>query len=490
MAVQELSIANNLKNARHTLCVAGMLILVASPFAAVAEDWLHTVRPGDTYWSLCLELTNQAGCWQTLPDYNPQVTNPRALPQGSQIKIPVEWLKAPPVPASVEIVRGDALLLRNNKSGKRIQPGSTLNEGDNYLQTAPGTAEEIELRAGVQLYMGDKIITREGNVLLRFADNSSFLVKANSELLLERLSAHGQTGMVDTHMRLNYGSGRAKVNSRNGKSRYRISTPAAIAAARGTDFSISANTDESGEGNSLLRNEVLEGEVAISSTEGSQAVKQGFGTVAKQGEAPLAPVKLLPAANLDLNTSTELPFTLQWSAVDGAEAYTVDVFSGEPKAELLQAFRTENTETRFDGLMAGNYTFVVRAIDTLGLRGLEASASTEATVLLATPNLPKENIILDGGSVHIDWPAIEGATAYRTQFSTDSDFASVLEEVESSETAVDVELPEGTKYYVRVQAVYPHYGASEFSAIHSFSSKTRDLWLIILQALGILAIVI
>ncbi len=395
------------------------------------------------------------------------------------------------MPASVEIVRGDAVLLRNGKTGKRIQPGSTLGEGDNYLQTAPAKAEEIELRAGVQLYMGDKIITREGNVLLRFADDSSFLVKANSELLLERLSAHGQTGMVDTHMRLNFGRGRAKVNSRNGKSRYRISTPGAIAAARGTDFSISANTDDSDSGRQLLRNEVLEGEVAISSPQGSQAVKQGFGTIAKQGEAPLAPVKLLSAPTLNVGELTELPFTLAWSVVDGAEAYTVDVFNGQAQTtELLQAFRTESNEARFDELMTGNYTFVVRAIDKLGLRGLEASASTKAEVSLATPNLPKENIILNNETVHIDWPAVEGASAYRTQFSTDRTFAIVEKEVESSEPVVDVVLPEGSKYYVRIQAIYPHYGASDFSAIHSFSSKTRDLWLIILQALGILAIVI
>lgn len=464
-----------------------LAVLACGAYPSVAEDWLHTVRPGDTFWSLCLELTNEPGCWQKLPQYNSQVRNPRALPQGSQIKIPVEWLKAPPAPASVELVRGEAKLIRQG-SRKRIQPGQALDAGDTYLQTE-ADVEEIELRAGEILNMGDKIVTGEGNVLLRFADNSSFLIKSNSELLLERLSAHQQTGMVDTHMRLNYGSGRAKVNSRNGKTRYQISTPAAIAAARGTDFSVSAGP-ASTNGPAVLTNEVLEGTVAIVSTVGEQAVQEGYGTVAEANKAPLPPVKLLAAPDLNLDQTTELPFTLNWPDVSGAKGYNIDVYEGNGTSNLFKSVRSTNSNVDFPALTSNTYTFVVRAIDQLGLKGLEAIASTKATVQLATPNLLQERVLVNGTSVSISWPEVENATSYRVQVATDKQFENMVKEVETSEPAVSLELPEGQVYYSRIQAIYPHHGASAFSGTQKFSSKVRDLWLILLQAIGILAVVI
>ncbi len=476
-----------LQSARSALLTAIALLILPTP--SVAEDWLHTVRPGDSFWTICAELVEEPLCWQKLPGHNPEVGDPRQLPPGSQVKIPVEWLKAPPVPAAVEFVRGEAFLERRSGQRKRVQPGTQLRDGENYLSARNPDLNRIPLLAGEQLYMGDRIITSDGSVLLRFADDSSFLVRANSELVLERLSAHGQTGMIDTHMRLNRGSGRAKVNSRNGKSRYRISTPAAIAAARGTEFSISADGSVNGVGG-VLRNEVLEGVVEVSAAGASQAVGAGYGTIAENGKAPLPPVKLLAAPELEIAESIDLPFTLNWSAVENAQKYLLDVYSGETTEQLLRASSTDKLQAHFNDLPAGTYTFVVRAVDSIGLKGLPAQQSVKATVALATPNLVAENILVQGSQVSISWPEVEYAESYIVQVSHDRSFTDIVEEVSVESNSTMLSLPEGKQYFTRVQAVYPSYGSGEFSAIQTFSSKVRDLWLIILQSLGILAVVL
>ncbi len=468
----------------RVLATLALCLGLVLPCAAQAEDWLHTVRPGDTFWSICEELTTEKLCWMKLPEYNEKVEQERRLSPGSQVKIPVEWLKAPPVPADVEFVRGQAFVERPSKDRKRVQPGSALNEGETYLQTRSTDTSRQALVAGQQLYMGDKIITMQGAVLLRFADGSTFLIKADSELVLERLSSHGQTGMVDTHMRLNRGSGRAKIESRDGKSRYRISTPAAIAAARGTEFSISASENAQGKG-SILRNEVLEGTVSVSGSGTEQMVKQGFGTIAEEGKPPAPPVKLLPAPILTLPEQIELPFTLEWAAVAGAQAYSVDVYSD---GKLLESHRTEREALFFPALQAGHYEFVVRAVDQLGLKGLEANAATVANLGLLSPTLSPETIKVDEEQVNISWPAVEYAQAYRVQIADTPAFDNLLIDQELTDTELRTSLPAGQSYYARVQAIYPNYGPSSFSAVQPFTSKTHELWLLILQGLGMLAV--
>ncbi len=481
------TVRDSMLRAHCTLLFAVASLMQAAP--SVAEDWLHTVRPGDSFWSICAELVDEPLCWQKLPGHNPQVSNPRQLPPGSQVKIPVEWLKAPPVPAAVEFVRGQAFLERRSGERKRVQPGAALGEGETYLSTRNQDMNRIALTAGEQLYMGDRIITSDGSVLLRFADNSSFLVRANSELVLARLSAHGQTGMIDTHMRLNRGSGRAKVNSRDGKSRFRISTPAAIAAARGTEFSISAEGGENGTG-SILRNEVLEGTVDVSAAGDVQAVGAGFGTIAEQGQPPRPPVKLLAATELNIAETVDLPFTLSWTPVENAQTYLVDVFSGSTTEQLLRSSDTTRQQVHFADLPAGAYTFVVRAVDAIGLKGMPAQQSVQASLTLATPNLAAEGIMVDGEQVTIEWPAVENAESYKVQVSRDSNFSDIVEEISVNVASTSLQLPEGQQYFTRVQAIYPAYGAGEFSAVQAFSSEVRDLWLIILQSLGILAVVL
>lgn len=436
--------------------------ILAASSAVIADDWLHSVRPGDTIWDLCLELTEEPNCWQKLPRLNPHVVNMRQMPPGATIKIPVEWLKNPPVPAEVEYVQGQAVLFRSD------------------------TNQASELTAGDKLHMGDRIATTNGTVLLRFADGSTFLLKTESEVTLERLSAHGETGMVDTHIKLQHGTGRAKVQKRNGKTRYKISTPTAIATARGTEYSVSAD------GNAVSRSEVLEGTVGVASKDqkGAQSVAQGFGTRVEKGKAVEAPRKLLPAVDIALGADTEIPFTLQWSAINGAVSYSVDVFKGEGAGRLLKTLNTQQNKLDFLKLEDDHYRFAIRAIDEIGLRGIEASANTKAATVLRAPVLTSDNIKLSDNGTALTWPAIEHASGYQLEISDNANFSNLLVNEQLDTAAYDGTLPEQGVYYARLKTLYTENRSSAFSETIVLNNQSHSWWWIGMQTLAVLAVIL
>ena len=457
------------------------LLLALTLFSqnAVADDWLHTVRPGDTFWGICKELTQEPNCWLKLQTVNAEVDDALRLSPGSLIKIPVNWLKTPPSPASVEFVRGKAYVERRGSRSTRVRPGSTTAV---HLSTAPNTKPLV---AGDMLNMGDKVITLEGNVLIRFADNSSFLLRSQSEILLERLSAHGETGMVDTNLRLNHGSGKAKVNTEGGKSRYKISTPSAIAAARGTEFSISADAD-----NKTTRSEVLAGRVAVSAFSQEKNVDRGFGTMAEAGKPPIEPKKLLRAPALKLAELTETPFSLKWQAIEGATGYIIDVYAGMNDDALLSSTTISDNSLLFDNLPDNTYNFTVRAIDDIGLKGLVASAYTTTTTALRAPILNKNNVSISKTAVKITWAAVPAVDQYIVELSDNQDFSSIVDTATTTDTDTEFSIVQGTTYYLRAKSLYPKNQVSAFGSAHAFTSETRDTWMLILQSLGILAVLI
>ena len=78
---------------------------------------------------------------------------------------------------------------------------------------------------------------------MQFADQSELQVLPNSEVVLDKLSHHKHTGMVDTRIRLNSGSVNTRVEKQGPDSHYEISTPAAITAVRGTAFRLSSDAE-------------------------------------------------------------------------------------------------------------------------------------------------------------------------------------------------------------------------------------------------------
>jgi tetratricopeptide (TPR) repeat protein len=122
---------------------------------------------------------------------------------------------------------------------------------------------------------GDTLRTNEiGNLAILFADQTQIRVGRNSTLTVNGI-AGGQAG----NTQLNLQAGNIWARAARGGSGVDVKTPAAVAAIRGTDWSLSVE----GGRTSLI---VLEGVVELTNPQGSVTVRQGEGAVASIGQAP------------------------------------------------------------------------------------------------------------------------------------------------------------------------------------------------------------
>lgn len=122
---------------------------------------------------------------------------------------------------------------------------------------------------------GDALRTNSiGNLAILFADQTQIRVGRNSTLVVNEVAtAQGNT-------KLELQAGQVWARATRGGSGVDVKTPAAVAAIRGTDWSLTV--DGSGK-TSLI---VLEGVVELSNAQGSVTVRKGEGAVAAIGQAP------------------------------------------------------------------------------------------------------------------------------------------------------------------------------------------------------------
>jgi tetratricopeptide (TPR) repeat protein len=131
---------------------------------------------------------------------------------------------------------------------------------------------------------GDTLRTNGiGHLAILFADRTQIRVGRNSTLTINDVASR-QTG----NTRLSLDSGNIWARASRGGSGVDVKTPAAVAAIRGTDWSLSVD----GSGKTSLM--VLEGVVELKNPQGAVTVRQGEGAVAAVGQAPTKFVLVSP----------------------------------------------------------------------------------------------------------------------------------------------------------------------------------------------------
>ncbi len=314
------------------------------------EYWEYTFRPGDTIWSIAEQHTNSVNNWSAIQKINNIAMGPdRQILPGTRIKIPVSMLKQQPVPARVIAFNGNATLLRAN-------------------------GESVDLEIGSRLFSGDRVITNTGQSLrLQFADKSEFQILPDSEVIMDKLSYHKDTGMVDTRMRLNKGRVNSWVEKLKPDSRFQIKTPNSITAVRGTQYRLTA--DASG---LISRTEVTEGVVGVSVGDTTKLVEHGFGLVAEKGKPLADPVKLLSAPVIGDNQSTSThSLLITWSALEGADSYRYQLATDEFFNHIIVNASTRDQKIQLSELSAGHIFVRVRGVDKFQLQGLDSMRSYE-----------------------------------------------------------------------------------------------------------------
>ncbi|EGE58135.1 putative exported protein, TonB-dependent receptor [Rhizobium etli CNPAF512] len=123
------------------------------------------------------------------------------------------------------------------------------------------------------LLTGDVLRTNaNGQLAIVFSDHTQVRLGRNSSLQVKKMAASG-----DTTLELQTGTIWARAE--RGGQGLTVETPAAAAAIRGTDWTMTVKGDQT----SMI---VLEGRVALSNPQGSVEVNQGEGAVATIGQAP------------------------------------------------------------------------------------------------------------------------------------------------------------------------------------------------------------
>ncbi|MEW5755891.1 MAG: FecR domain-containing protein [Pseudomonadota bacterium] len=417
------------------------LLLFASS-SVWAEEWIYTVRPGDSLWSISNNYLKGIAYWPRVQTHN-NITDPKQIKPGTRLRIRVEWLKNPPQPAIVARLSGSVEVV--DAAGKRRQ----AQEGD-------------------KLVSGEVIRTgTNGSVTLRFADESTLLIQSNSVVSLDSVSSFGEGGMIDTSVRLHHGRVDSRVEKRRDNTRFMIITPAAIAAVRGTRFRVSAEEERA-----VMRSEVLEGRVDVEGNQATVELPAGYGTLAEQGKAPLPPRPLLPAPDLS-KLSAEYPrdaVTLAWPAVSGASRYRIQVAESEAFSAILQDVVTSEPALQLTALEPGKYACRIRAIDEIGLEGADAIAHFDVAAppnyRLATPNVLAPQITHD--TLLLRWQSTTPGTHYRVHVAEDEGFSKLIGEAVVDADHVLMPAPGPGEYYYRVQAFDDQGEVSQYSGPDRF----------------------
>jgi hypothetical protein len=385
-----------------------------------AADWLYLTYPGDTLSGIGQQYLKNPRDWPKVQSAN-GVPIPRHLPANTRIRIPVELLKVTPAPVTVTAVGGNV-----------------------RYKTADGPFQALSV--GTQLMGGETVLTGpRASATFRFADNTTLTQQESSKLGFGRLAAYGKTGMVSTEISLD--SGRLEASATRQlppAGGFRVNTPVAVAGLRGTAFRM--NVDEAGK---TLRNEVLDGAVAVSAQGREVRVEGGYGTVTEKGQPPSAPRALLPAPGPDGLPARllRLPLEFAWQPVAGARAYRAKVARSPDFAEVLIDERVESPAASWpDDLPDGMYILRLRAIDEVGLEGLNRDHVFELDVrpLPPLPNAPALGERLYQNQVTLSWAAAVGAQGYVIQIAPTPEFDSgVLERRLPAVLKLTETLPDG-----------------------------------------------
>lgn len=411
-----------MKFSRGILCSAVLFIALLAP-QCFAEDWLYTVRKGDTIWGLSHKYLKDPLKFQDIQKYN-NIKLDRQLPPGVTLKFPMEYLKFAPAEVAVNAINGEAYFVRRG------------------VRTA--------LTKEHKMVLDDILVTmKNSSVALLFADGSELLLGENSELIFDVQTKWGETGMVDSRVRLMKGSAEGRVKHLRGPgANFEVQTPSAVATVRGTEFRVRLDEDNEG----VVFNEVDEGTVSVQLHENKESVKEGFGLITSAKLPLTKPKELLPEPEL-VNPRGKYPghpVTLTWQPIDGANEYQVELFEDKALTTLVHKAKVSLHQVTLPKVALGEYSLRLRAVDNDGLQGLNTVHHFTISPVPTSPRLkPFSDKYLAGERLQFSWENPSGATQYRWQLAKDRQFRNIVTQTDIEVTTQQLErgLPAGTYYW-------------------------------------------
>jgi len=402
------------------------MFAACATFAASAQEFFnYRAESADTLIGIGKRLLARPAQWRGVQQLN-RIQDPRRIPVGKEIRIPVEWLRRVPESARILAVRGQA-----DGAGQPLKVDDLLGQG-----TAITTGSD-------------------GYVTVLLADGSEFTLGPDSRLQLATLCRLADSNLRDISLVLERGRVGTRTMPRKPDSvgRFEIRSRVAAAAVRGTEFRVAA--DEA-----AARSEVLAGIVTLQGLAAARQVElnAGFGSFVRGASPPAEPKRLLPAPDVaDLPTLQErtvVRFDLTASA--GVQAWRAQVATDREFRDVLGEMQTDAWVLRFLNLEDGEYWLRVRGIDQDGVEGLDAyhRFRLKARPEPPFPSTPLAGAKLPAVPVVFQWSEPASAGRYRIQVAQDATFASPVRD-EDGLTALTytIEGLEPGDYWWRIQSI-------------------------------------
>lgn len=362
----------------------------AQPLAADEPMHLHRIEKGDTLIGLQSRLMTPGASWRRVQRIN-GIADPRRLPIGGTLRIPVSMLRGEDTAAEVLHVWGDVTVAGPDGVARRVVGGDRLAGGDLLVSGRAGTAT------------------------LRFADGSRVVLQPASRLRIERHARLPGDG-VDVRLRLDQGGAESRVPPERPRPRFEIRTPVVNLGVRGTEFRTRVE-----ERRTLA--EVLEGRVSA-----DRATVLGAGQGAVVGAGGVESLRQLDRPP-DVSAVPErvelLPLDLPVRADGPAQALRVQIFDSEG-ARLRLEGRFDDGRARWpDDLPDGNYELHARTIAADGLEGRDARTTFRLKARPQAPLLqePGPDHRTSRAEVPLAWTRNPAAHRYRLQVADGADFA-------------------------------------------------------------------
>ena len=403
---------------------AALAVQLALPAQGTEREFVYRAVAGDTLIGIANRYLLDPEDWRLLQRRN-RIADTTTIPIGTEIRLPVSRMRSQPRAVQVEAVRGEA-------------------------RSASGA-----LAAGERLGEGAQVATGEdGFVTLTLSDGSRITVPSKSKVVVERSRSYGDESIIETLLRLLGGRVDTTARPLGVSDVFEIRSRKAITAVRGTQFRVALLDADA------VATEVIEGQVGVDEESVNQPVRvgTGFGTKVEAGLAPLPPVRLLPSPDasripsLVERTLVRLPF----GAVQGALGYRGQVGLDSAFHSIVAEDRFDSPEARFSGLPDGDYFIRLRAVDALGLEGLDAVRPFRLKAHPEPPfaSGPSDKAKISAPEATAGWSTSTEAATYRLQASAKPDFSLVaLDEPRLASTRMDLSrLGRGTWHW-RVASV-------------------------------------
>ncbi|MBL0924539.1 MAG: FecR domain-containing protein [Sphingomonadaceae bacterium] len=404
-----------------TFAIMSSAFLASFPVASLAsgpDDGApvkYVVRKGDTLISLGNRYLAFPTSYQTVQRQN-RISNPHSIPVGTVLIIPRSLLKYRPASARLVSVRGQVIAASTAAS-----VGQTIGEGS-AITTGPSSF-----------------------VTMQLDDGSRVSLPSNSDVRIRRLRHYVLGNSLDYDFDIAKGGARSTViKHESADDRYRVRTPKAVSAVRGTDFQ--SRFDPVG-GSDFA--EVVEGALAVAAGSGnSLPLNAGNGLTVKADGGVVAEA-LLPPPPLREPGRLQADKLIRFATEISAPArFTIAVDAGF--IEQIADSVTQDGNAVFTDIPNGNYFIRARAISANGIEGIPATYAFKRRMNGITANAGES----DGGYV-FRW-AGEGGGTRRFHFqlfrNSAADVAIVDEAGLSGDRLTISDLPQGD-FFWRVGAV-------------------------------------